>query len=174
VTEFAAGFAGAVSVPAGTLTALLRAIATALLGDGWSHVCLVNNHLEPAQDAAVRAAIVGLPEGRASVACPLSPRWGRTLSAEFKRGNCHAGRYETSLVLAARGDVHPSFATLAELSVSLSDEIKAGKTTFSSMGLSRAYTGDPARASVEEGDELYGKLTEMIVTLVTDGLAAAK
>jgi creatinine amidohydrolase len=173
VTEFAAGFAGAVSVPAETLTALLRAIATRLLDDGWSHVCLVNNHLEPAHDAAVRAAITSLPAGRASVASPLERRWGRTLSPEFKRGNCHAGRYETSLVLAARGDVHPSFATLPELSVSLSDEIKAGKTTFSSMGLARAYTGDPAGASVEEGEALYGKLVEMVVTLVSEGVAAA-
>ena len=68
VTEFAAGFSGAIGVPAATLTALLQAIVGRFLADGWSHVCLVNNHLEPAHDAAVRAAIVGLDAGRASVA----------------------------------------------------------------------------------------------------------
>ena len=31
------------------------------------------------------------PRGAASVACPLTRRWGRTLSDEFKRGDCHAG-----------------------------------------------------------------------------------
>jgi len=174
VTEFAAGFSGAIGVPAATLTALLQAIVGRFLADGWSHVCLVNNHLEPAHDAAVRAAVVGLEAGRASVACPLTRRWGRTLSDEFKRGNCHAGRYETSLVLAARSGahVHEGFASLPDVDMSLSDGIKEGKTTFVSMGLDRAYTGAPSAASAEEGEALYGKLTEMIVTEVLEGLAA--
>ena len=101
VTDFAAGFHGAIGVDASVLTSLLSSITTRFLDDGFSHVCLVNNHLEPAQDRAVRAAIARLSDGTASVACPLSKRWARTLSDEFKRGNCHAGRYETSLVLAA-------------------------------------------------------------------------
>jgi creatinine amidohydrolase len=173
VTDYAAGFTGALSVPAEALTALLRAIVSGLLSDGWSHVCLVNNHLEPAHDAAVRAAIVGLPPGRASVACPLTRRWGRTLSDEFKHGNCHAGRYETSLVMAAGADVRPAAATLPALDVSLSDAIRAGKTTFAAMGLDRAYTGAPAEATAAEGEALYAKLAEMIATEVLEGLAAA-
>jgi creatinine amidohydrolase len=100
VTRFAEGFAGAISVPAEALTAFLRAVVCGYLEAGFAHVCLVNNHLEAAHDAAVRAAVEGLP-GRASVACPLTRRWARTLSAEFKSGACHAGSYETSLVLAA-------------------------------------------------------------------------
>ena len=81
----------------------------------FSHVCFVNNHLEPAHDAAVRAAIDGLPEGAASVACPLTRRWGRTLSDEFKRGDCHAGRYETSLVLAAGERVRGTLGNLPKV-----------------------------------------------------------
>jgi creatinine amidohydrolase len=173
VTDYAAGFAGAVGVSAAVLTALLREIALRLRADGWSHVCLVNNHLEPAQDAAVRAAVAEFESGRASVACPLTRRWGRTLSDEFKRGNCHAGRYETSLAIAADADVRPEYASLPAIATSLSDEIKAGKTTFAGMGLARAYTGAPAEASREEGDLLYERLAEMIVTEVVDGLAAA-
>jgi creatinine amidohydrolase len=172
VTDFAAGFAGAIGVPAEVLSSLLHAIVARFLADGWSHVCLVNNHLEPAHDAAVRRALDGLPAGRASVACPLTRRWGRTLSDEFKRGNCHAGRYETSLVLAAGEHVHDGFTSLPALDVSLSDGIKAGNVTFASMGLARAYTGAPAEASVAEGEALYGKLVEMIVTEVTEGLAS--
>src|SRR5262249_5858358 len=117
VTDYAAGFSGAIGVPADVLRALLHAIAARLLADGWSHVCFVNNHLEPAHDAAVRAALEGLPTGAASVACPLARRWGRTLSDEFKRGTCHAGRYETSLVLAAGGEVRSAFSALPSLSV---------------------------------------------------------
>ena len=166
VTEYASGFAGCVSIPAPALTAFLRAIAEKLLADGFAHVCFVNNHLEPAQDAAVRAAIVGL---RASVACPLTKRWGRTLSDEFKRGNCHAGRYETSLVLAAGEEVKDA-SKLPAIATSLSDGIKAGKTTFREMGLDRAYTGAPAEATKEEGDALYDKLAEMIATEIAEGM----
>jgi creatinine amidohydrolase len=173
VTDYAAGFAGAVGVDASALTAFLAAIVARLLAEGWSHVCLVNNHLEPAQDAAVRAALEKLPAERASVACPLTRRWARTLSDEFKRGTCHAGRYETSLVLAAGRDVRGDASALPALDVSLSAGIKAGKTTFRAMGMDRAYTGAPAEATREEGEALYGKLAEMIVTEVLEGLAPA-
>ena len=171
VTEFAVGFPGAIGVPAEVLTALLEAIVGRFLADGWSHVCVVNNHLEPAHDLAVRRAVVGFASGRTSVACPLTRRWGRTLSEEFKRGNCHAGRYETSLVLAAGGHVDSAFTSLSSVDVSLSDGIKAGHATFASMGLARAYTGAPAEATVAEGDALYAQLAEMIVTEVTEGLS---
>jgi creatinine amidohydrolase len=174
VTDFAAGFAGAIGVDASALTAFLTAIVARFLGDGWSHVCLVNNHLEPAQDQAVRAAIAGLAPGRGSVACPLTKRWGRTLSDEFKRGNCHAGRYETSLVLAAGGTAGDERARLPAIEVSLSDAIRAGKTTFRAMGLERAYTGAPAEATAEEGDLLYARLSEMIATEVLEALASPK
>jgi creatinine amidohydrolase len=173
VTEYAAGFAGAIGVSAPVLTALLADIVQRLLRDGWSHVCLVNNHLEPAHDAAVRAAIAGTAPGRCSVACPLTRKWGRTLSDEFKRGNCHAGRYETSLAMAAGAAVRAEYARLPAVATSLSDEIRAGKSTFAAMGLARAYTGAPAEASAAEGDALYDKLAEMIVGEVVDGLLTA-
>ena len=172
VTDYASGFAGAIGVPAEALTPLLRAIAERLLATGFAHVCFVNNHLEPAHDAAVRAAIAGLPAGAASVACPLTRRWGRTLGGEFKRGECHAGRYETSLMLAAREDVRASFGELPTLGLSLSLAIQAGKATFAEIGMDRAYTGAPCEATLAEGEELYEKLVTMVVTEVTEGLAA--
>ena len=169
VTDFAEGFAGAVSVPAEALTSLLRAIATRLLADGWSHVCLVSNHLEPEHDVAVRAAVTGL---RASVASPLTRRWARTLTDEFKRGDCHAGRYETSLVLAAGGAVRDEHRALPAVGVSLADAIRDGKNRFRDIGMTRAYTGAPAEATREEGDASYARLVEMIVTEIEEGLRA--
>jgi creatinine amidohydrolase len=171
VTDFASGFPGAIGVPADVLTPLLAALVTRFLADGWTHVCLVNNHLEPDHDRAVRAALASVPKGGASVACPLTRRWGRTLSDEFKRGNCHAGRYETSLVLAAGGSARGDLQELPPIDVSLSDGIRAGKTTFRAMGLARAYTGAPGEATREEGEALYERLTEMIVTEVLEALA---
>jgi len=170
VTEYAGGFAGAIGVPAEVLTGWLRAIAEKLLASGFEHVCFVNNHLEPAHDAAVRAAIEGLPPGAASVACPLTRRWGKTLSDEFKRGDCHAGRYETSLVLAAGKPVRDSAGELPTVGLSLSDAIRAGKTTFREIGMDRAYTGAPSEATREEGDDLYARLVTMVVTEVVEAL----
>jgi creatinine amidohydrolase len=171
VTDYASGFAGAVGVPAAALTAMLHAIATSLHATGFAHVCFVNNHLEPAHDKAVRAATEGLPAGTASVACPLTRRWGRTLSDEFKRGDCHAGRYETSLVLAAGSHVREAFGELPSLGLSLSEAIRSGKATFAEIGMERAYTGAPREATREEGEELYEKLVTMVVTEIREGLA---
>jgi creatinine amidohydrolase len=175
VTRVAEGFAGAISVPPAALTAFLGAVVQGYLDAGFAHVCLVNNHLEPEHDAAVRAAIAGLPEGRASVACPLTRRWARTLSAEFKSGACHAGRYETSILLAAEpGAVRREVAaSLPELEVSLSAGMKAGKATFLAMGLDHAYTGAPARATAEEGEATLDLLATMIATEVREALAAS-
>lgn len=171
VTDYASGFAGAIGVPAAALTAMLHAIASSLHTTGFRHVCFVNNHLEPAHDKAVRAAIEGLPAGAASVACPLTRRWGRTLSDEFKRGDCHAGRYETSLVIAAGSHVRESFGELPTLGLSLSEAIRSGKATFAEIGMERAYTGAPRDATREEGEELYEKLVTMVVTEIREGLA---
>lgn len=167
VTDFAEGFAGAVSLPPATLTAYLHGVAAALRAGGWSHVCFVSNHLEPAHDEAVRAAA---RTAGASVASPLTRRWARTLSDEFKRGDCHAGRYETSLVLAAGAPVKEAHRTLPAVGVSLSEAIRGGKGRFRDIGMDRAYTGAPADATREEGDDLYARLVEMIVAEVTESL----
>ncbi len=174
VTRFAEGFAGAISVTESALVAFLHAIVMGYVEAGFAHVCLVNNHLEPAHDAAVRKSIELVTPGRASVASPLTRRFARTLSAEFKSGACHAGRYETSIVLAAMPQVvHlERAAELPALTTSLSTGIREGKTTFLSMGMTEAYTGAPAEASAEEGRELTDKLADMIVTEVEEGLGA--
>jgi creatinine amidohydrolase len=174
VTECAAGFAGAVSVPAPVLAAFLAAVADGLLAQGLAHVCLVNNHLEPAHDAAVRAAATGEGRaGRVSVACPLTRRWARTLSDEFKSGACHAGRYETSIVLAAAPALvdDRARAALPEVPISLSQQLKAGVATFAAMGMDRAYAGAPAAATAADGEDQLAHLAEMIVAEIREALA---
>ncbi len=176
VTRYAADFKGAIGVDEAALVPYVAAVCASLLADGFGRVCLVNNHLEPAHDQAVREAALrvagpdGAPlhRGRVVVACPLTRRWGRTLSAEFKKGNCHAGRYETSLAMAAGEDVRAEYKELPAIQTSLSEGIKAGKATFAQMGLDRAYTGAPAEATREEGEALYEKLGEMIAAEVVE------
>ena len=172
VTDFAEGFAGAISIPAEVLVGFLRAVGTGLLAQGFSDVCFINNHLEPAHDTAVRAA-AKLVGPRASVACPLTRKWARTLTDDFKSGACHAGQYETSLVQAIDERlVRPAGRELPALALSLSDGIKAGQTTFQAIGMTDAYTGTPARASASEGHDSLHRLTDMVVAEIAEARRA--
>jgi creatinine amidohydrolase len=169
VTECAAGFPGAVSVPAAVLTAYANAICDGLLASGVRHVCLVNNHLEPAHDAAIRACV--RPK-TVSVACPLVKKWAKTLSAEFKSGACHAGQYETSIVMAAAPEmVDERVRTgLPPVPISLSDKLREGVMTFAAMGMDAAYAGNPAAASIVEGEQMIERLAHMVVGEVREAL----
>lgn len=172
VTNFAEGFAGAVSVSSLAVSTYLRGVVEGWLATGASHVCLVNNHLEPAHDAAVREAIGGFGRGKASVASPLTRRWARTLSDEFKRGACHAGEYETSIVQAADAKAVREVIrrALPDVDVSLSDAIARGVDRFVDMGLTKSYAGGPARATSRHGHEMLERLAEMIVGEITEAM----
>lgn len=171
VTECATGFPGAVSVPAAVLTAYVAAVVDGLLAQGVKHVCLVNNHLEPAHDQAIRAVLEGRDK-KCSVACPLTRKWARTLSAEFKSGACHAGQYETSIMMAAAPEmVDEAMRTvLAPVPISLSEKLQAGVTTFAAMGMELAYAGNPAAATVEEGEQQISRLADMVVGEIRESL----
>ena len=176
VTNCAAGFKGAVSIPEEILTNYLAAVVQGFLGNGIDHVCLINNHLEPEQYSAVRQVPKQFDKGKASLACPLSRRWARTLSDEFKRGECHAGRYETAIVLAtdANGVKQDVQKALPEVPVSLSEKIMAGVKTFADMGMDTAYSGDPALATEEEGHDMLDRLATMVETEVLEALELGK
>ncbi len=176
VTNYAAGFAGAISLSSALVEQLVREVCAAYRAAGFALVCVINHHLEPDHVNAITRGIEGaraISEGGVVFANQLTPRWGRTLSSEFKRGDCHAGSYETSLVLAAQKDlVHDQVrASLPHVPISLSDAIRAGKSTFREMGITRAYTGAPAEGSIDEGNDLYARLTAMVVGEVIEALA---
>lgn len=154
---FAAPFAGTVSVGGHA-----QDVVDALREMPLSCICLVNSHLDPAHLAELRAI-----EG---VVFPDKTRkpWASRLPEEFKSGGPHAGRYETSLVMAAKpGAVREEIRrTLPRVAVDLGQAIRDGAQTFIEIGAGHAYTGDPASASAEEGEAIYAVLTEMIVTAV--------
>lgn len=165
VTDCAGRFAGAVSVPHDAVMVYLQGVIEGFLEGGFAHVCLVNNHLEPGHDLAVReAAGLARAEGRASVACPLTTRWGRTLDDEYKSGACHAGAYETSIVMAAAPDLvdEETRRRLPAVPVSLSEMLRQGISDFVEMGMEDGYAGAPAKASAEHGREMIELLAEMI------------
>jgi creatinine amidohydrolase len=170
VTRYASEFAGAVSLSPETTARVLEELLGAWVAAGFARVCVVNNHLEPEHVEALAAAVSRVPG--ALFANQLTRRWGRTLSAEFRRGDCHAGSYESSLVLAARPElVHDDIrATLAPVPISLAVAIREGKKTFRAMGSERAYFGTPSEATVAEGEALYQLLATMVVTEVCESL----
>lgn len=173
ITDYAAEFAGTISLQRETAVALVADVCLSLQRQRFNHVCLVNSHLEPAHAESLRAACdrVRSASGE-TVAFPdqLEKRWARTLTDEYKRGACHAGRYETSLVLAVRPELVNDTvrASLPPLPIDLAKAMRHGVRTFGEAGAGRAYFGDPAAATVGEGDAIYQLLVTMIVTTVTE------
>ena len=171
ITHYASEFAGTISIAPETATALVADVCASLIAQGFHRVCLVNSHLEPAHVASLSDACARV-QARTGVALvfpdQLEKRWARTLTEEFKRGACHAGSYETSLVLAARPElVHDEVRRrLAPMPIELARAMREGKRTFVEAGAPEAYFGDPAAASVEEGNEIYARLVTMVVESV--------
>ena len=176
VTDFSADFTGTISVKKETATSLIRDICVSLYKQGARLVVVANSHLEPEHIASINRAceLVKRETGRA-VAFPdkRRRRWAVTLTEEFRRGDCHAGSYETSLVLAARPELvrEDVRAALEQVPISIAEKIRAGVRTFTEAGGSEAYFGNPREATRAEGDASYDALANMIVAAVIEQLA---
>ena len=172
ITEYAHGFCGTISLSPATATALVTDICASLIEQGFLRVCLVNSHLEPAHVASLRAAATAVEArtGRKlAFADQTERRWARTLTDEYKRGACHAGSYETSLMLAARPElVRDSRRALPPLPINLAEAMKHGVRSFEEAGAVDAYFGDPAGATVEEGESIYALLVTMVLTTIEE------
>jgi creatinine amidohydrolase len=164
VTRYGAAFAGALGISEATLRAVVHDVAAAVAAQGFRRLVIVNNHFEPEQVATLRAAAA---EAGALYLDLVRRRNAERLGDEFRRGSCHAGRYETSLVLAdAPQLVDPAMADLPANDVDMPAAMAAGRTDFVAMGMDRAYCGAPAEATAEEGRATFETLTDMLVELV--------
>jgi creatinine amidohydrolase len=168
ITHYASEFAGTISIAAETATALVTDVCASLIEQGFVRVCLVNSHLEPAHVRSLDDACARV-QARTKVAVvfadQMKKRLARTLTDEFKRGACHAGSYETSLVLAARPELVRDEVRrqLMVKPIDLARAMREGKRTFGEAGAAEAYFGDPAAATVEEGNDIYARLVTMVV-----------
>jgi creatinine amidohydrolase len=164
VTRYGAAFAGAIGISEQTLRAVVIDVAKAVAEQGFRRLVIVNNHFEPEQVATLRAAA---DEAGALYLDLVRRRNAERLTDEFRRGSCHAGRYETSLMLADAPELVD--ATAKELppnEVDMPAAMAAGRTDFLAMGMDRAYCGAPAEATAEEGRATFETLTDMLVELV--------
>lgn len=176
VTDFAGGFAGGISIRPETATQVIVDVLTAAIRDGFRRFAVANSHLEPEHIGSIVAAIESIRESTGvDVAFPdkTRRRWSSLLTDEFRSGACHAGQYESSLVLADRPDlVRTGLMTeLADVDISLSDAIRAGIGTFREAGGSRAYFGTPSMASAAEGTATFDVLAAMLVTSIKETYA---
>ena len=153
---FAGGFAGTISLRPETVTATVVDIASSLARHGFGILAIANAHLDPAHLASLdaAAALIRQDVGLAVVFPNLATRpWALRLSHEFQSGACHAGQFETSIVLAERPDLvrEAAMAALPANPASLSRAIRDGKRSFEEAGGARAYFGYPAQATAAEG-----------------------
>ena len=167
VTRYGSAFRGAVSVSEEALHAMLCDALRSLARDGFCRVVLVNHHFEPEHVAALRRVVTDIQrEGQSHVTLLdlTSRRNAERLTDEFRRGSCHAGRYETSLVLADRADLvdEDAMRALPALDVNMPAAIAAGSEGFLPMGMKDAYCGAPAEATAAEGEETFRTLAAML------------
>jgi creatinine amidohydrolase len=131
-------------------------IAASLARHGFGLLAIANAHLDPGHLTSLEAAVntirrdLGLPVAFPNLA---AKPWALRLSDEFKSGACHAGQFETSIVLAERPELvrDATRAALPPNPASLSHAIRDGKQSFEEAGGARAYFGFPAQATAEEG-----------------------
>lgn len=168
LTDFAAPFAGTVSLNADVARALITGVLSGIASGGFQTIVVVNHHLEPAHFRVVHEAARAVTSARVIVADHRRPPTGPLLGHEFMHGGAHAGEYETSLMLAAAPHLVDEAARVAlpDVNVSLVDAIKTGAKNFVEAGGPDAYFGTPARASAQEGDRLFEILSDAVVSLL--------
>lgn len=173
--EYAEAFAGTITIGRATAKALILDIARSLKAQGFACLALANSHFDPANVSMLREAAddvraLGLP-----VAFPDFTRrkLAQTLTEEFLSGACHAGQYETSLVLAARADLVDETAgrALPDNPASLTQAFAKGAKTFAEAGGPDAYFGYPRHATRAEGERSYAIMAEALAVSVREALA---
>lgn len=173
--HYAAAFPGTVTIAADTAKTLLLDIAQALKAQSFSCLALANSHFDPANVAMLRAAAAEIATHHLPVAFPDFTRraLAQRLTPEFVSGACHAGCFETSLVLADRPDLVDEGARLSlmENPASLTAAFAKGAQTFAEAGGPEAYFGDPRSASAAEGEASYIVMAKGLVEAVLATLA---
>lgn len=169
LTHYTQGFEGRVTLRPGTLWNILEDVVQSLEEQNVRRVVFSNGHLEPEHVQVLRGVATDYPE---QVCFPDNTRrrWAQTLSEEFQSGDCHAGRYESSIVLATdpKSVREEERLALPPLEVGLIEKMRAGVKSFREAGADAAYCGAPAEATAEEGIAQIEALAAMIAESVRE------
>jgi creatinine amidohydrolase len=173
--SYAEAFAGTITVSVESAKALLLDIGRSLKAQGFACLALANSHFDPANVAMLRVAADAIRALGLPVAFPDFTRrkLAQRLTAEFQSGACHAGQYETSLVMSARPELVDEAArtVLADNPASLTEALARGAKTFAEAGGPEAYFGFPRHASENEGEASYRTMAAALVEAVVEALA---
>lgn len=173
VTRYSAAFTGAITISENTLRAMVVEVCASLRAQGFRHQVIVNSHFEPAHVHTLRRAAGDAGAGFLDL---TRRTMAEELTAEFQSGAAHAGRYETSLVLAQRPDLveAETMRRLPAYELDMPAAMAAGQTDFLAMGMDRAYCGAPAEATAAEGDATLATLTRLLIDLIRAQVEAAR
>lgn len=173
VTRYASSFVGTIHVEEETLLHMIVDVCTSLIGQGFRYIVLVNNHFEPEHVQTLHRSIDAVKAATGVLVGFLDLTRGkraRHLTEEFQKSECHAGQYETSLVMADHPEMvdDEARASLPAVPVSLVKVIGQGLKEFREMGLVEAYNGRPAQASAVEGESTFERLTDMLIEVMRE------
>src|SRR5262249_17745115 len=142
---------------------------------GFACLALANSHFDPANVAMLREAVEEIRGLGLAVAFPDFTRraLAQKLTEEFISGACHAGQFETSLVLADRPELVDDAArgALEENPASLTAAFGKGAKTFAEAGGPEAYFGNPRCASAAEGETSYAIMAAELADAVRAALS---
>jgi len=173
VTDWAGAFKGSSTLSAATAEGMVLETCLAAHRMGFARVVLTNAHLEPDNISTLRGVA---KKFEAAAGQPLlfpdvtRRRNAERLTEEFRSGSCHAGQYETSLVLAVRPELvrAATAAALPEVFVPMHEKIKEGARDFLECGMDQAYCGTPAGGTPEEGEATYNVLAALVLESVRE------
>ena len=169
VAECARQFPGTISISSEVETGLISDICLSLISKGMEKICIFNSHFESAHLKCIYNAIerVEKQSGTKPVFTDITrKKYSSRLTEAFQKGETHADRYETSLIMA----VDPSLIneerrqSLPYLPINLVEKIfKEHLDEFNAFGMPDAYCGDPAAASAQEGEKILELLSDFIL-----------
>jgi len=173
VADFGAEFAGTLSIPAETASALLRDVSI-VAGKRFRAVAVVNLHLEPAHLESLKKGVEEAKKAGTNVCFTdfTKKRWADQLGEAFLAGD-HAGGFETSLMMAAAPQMVRERERISLPPMDgLMPALKKGAKTFTEAGGEDAYFGDPTAATAEEGESLFETLSEVLTLSVMEHLGS--
>lgn len=172
--DYAGGFAGTISISEAAARAVLLDIGKSLRVQGFACLAIANSHFDPANVAMLRQAADELRATglRVAYADFTRRKLAQSLTEEFKSGACHAGQFETSLVMASRPELvdEQQRQSSQDNPASLTEAFAKGAKTFEQAGGPDAYFGFPRQATPEEGIETYETMAAALVNAIFEAL----
>lgn len=168
-----ADFAGTLSIPAETVTTLVRDVCQAA-AKRFRGVAIANVNLEARNVECLKRAVDEARKAGATVcfADIAKKRWADMLGEGFRDGD-HGGAFETSLMMAAAPDrVREKVRISLPPIEGIGSAVRKGTKTLMEAGAEDAYYGDPTAASAEDGENLLEAMGEILSLSVREMLGS--